>query len=443
MSNEIRAYQSGATNLYSVIRNAAGQVWYPTGEVFEAWGTAARTADDYAIALVDKSGGMFVGDFDVNVPAGDCILVTHQQEGVDPEDTDPAIYKEDGYWDETTWSTRKLETIETTIETIAGDVAGLDGAAMVGTNGAALASAYTATRAGYLDELAAANIPTDVDTLKTYCDKIDDSTDGLTAIKAEVEGLAGAAMRGTNGAITSLDPITTDKDSYKATGFNTVIPDAAGIAAGLHTTTNNLIGVVGGIVTTIAVDVAGLDGAAMRGTNNANTVVPDVAGTAAALHAITDGKIDAVRTDVTIIAADVAGLDGAAMRGTNGANTVVPDVAGTAAALHATTNGKIDTLSGSVTSLHTVTDGKIDGLNDLSAAEVVTALMADTGFTQGGTMTFQTLQNILAAWIAGKWRSKAGNASIKELLDPDDDDTVILEMTLSTTTPYRSITVKI
>ena len=55
-------------------------------------------------------------------------------------------------------------------------------------------------RAGYLDELAAANIPADVDTLKTYCDILDDVTNGLAAIKAEVEGLAGAAMRGTDSA---------------------------------------------------------------------------------------------------------------------------------------------------------------------------------------------------------------------------------------------------
>lgn len=47
--------------------------------------------------------------------------------------------------------------------------------------------------------------------IEGYTDKIDDATNGLTAIKAEVEGLAGAAMRGTDGA-------------------NTTVPDAAGTA---------------------------------------------------------------------------------------------------------------------------------------------------------------------------------------------------------------------
>ena len=66
----------------------------------------------------------------------------------------------------------------------------------------------TAARAALLDqitalrlaELDAANIPADVDTLKVYCDILDDAVNGLAAIKAEVEGLAGAAMRGTDGA---------------------------------------------------------------------------------------------------------------------------------------------------------------------------------------------------------------------------------------------------
>lgn len=42
--------------------------------------------------------------------------------------------------------------------------------------------------------------------IEGYTDKIDDAGDGLTAIKAEVEGLAGAAMRGTDGANTTTPP---------------------------------------------------------------------------------------------------------------------------------------------------------------------------------------------------------------------------------------------
>ena len=65
-----------------------------------------------------------------------------------------------------------LGDIETDLETalayliyIYGEVVGLNGEAMRGTDNAALAAYYTAVRGGYLDELAAANIPDDVDTL--------------------------------------------------------------------------------------------------------------------------------------------------------------------------------------------------------------------------------------------------------------------------------------
>lgn len=58
-----------------------------------------------------------------------------------------------------------VTNIGTDTTTIAADVAGLDGDAMRGTDDAALAANYTATRAGYLDELAAANLPSDIDDL--------------------------------------------------------------------------------------------------------------------------------------------------------------------------------------------------------------------------------------------------------------------------------------
>ena len=127
MANEIRAFQYGATTLFSVVRNAAGQVWYPVGGTFEAWGTAARTAVHYAIALVNKSGGMFVGDFDAGIDAGTYIVVTHQQAGGAAADTDPAVYKEDGYWDTSTWSANILTPSITAISTLIGTPVALDG----------------------------------------------------------------------------------------------------------------------------------------------------------------------------------------------------------------------------------------------------------------------------------------------------------------------------
>ena len=75
-------------------------------------------------------------------------------------------------------SAQTLDEIDTVLDTAAADVVNIDGSPMVGTNNAALAASwsaalatalgsYTAVRAGYLDELAAANIPADIDTLLT------------------------------------------------------------------------------------------------------------------------------------------------------------------------------------------------------------------------------------------------------------------------------------
>ena len=236
-ANEIRSFNAGATTCFAVVREIDGDAWYVVGQVFEAWGTGGRDADDYDIALVDKSGDMFIGTMDTDIAAGYYYILTFQQAGVNPADTDPVIWQEYGYWSGTVWQPYNFKTIE---------------------------------------------------------DKVD----------------------------------------------------------------------------IIAVDVAGLDGEAMRGTDGVSLVVPDVAGTAAGLHGITDGKIDTAKTVIDIIAIDVAGLDGAAMRGTNGANIVVPDVAGTAAALHVTTNALIT------------------GLNDITVDEIL------AGVVEGSYTVVQILRGL-------------------------------------------------
>lgn len=75
-------------------------------------------------------------------------------------------------------------------------------------------------------------------------------------------------------------------------------------------------------------------------------------------------------------------------------------------------------------------------------AAFVAALLAETGWTEGGTMDIETLFKLLAAWTAGTWRSKSGSSTVKELLDVDDNTTVVIEHTLSVTTPFRQATVK-
>lgn len=117
-ANEIRAFSPGVTAAYTVVREADGDVWYIVGDAFEAWGTGARTAADYDIALTDKSGGMFVGSMDINIGAGNYHLVTHYRATGTPLDTDPAIWQEYGYWSGTVWQPYDLKTIEDKIDAV-------------------------------------------------------------------------------------------------------------------------------------------------------------------------------------------------------------------------------------------------------------------------------------------------------------------------------------
>ena len=94
-----------------------------------------------------------------------------------------------------------------------------------------------------------AQIAGDDQSMTDLKDFVDDGYDPNThKVQGVVLTDANADMRGTDNA-------------------NTVVPDAAGTAAGLHTTTDDKID---------------------------SLVTPDAAGTAAALHTITDAKIDAI-----------------------------------------------------------------------------------------------------------------------------------------------------
>lgn len=103
---------------------------------------------------------------------------------------------------------------------------------------------------------------------------------------------------------------------------------------------------------------------------------------------------------------------------------------------------KIDTVIANQTTINSnvlqvISD--IDDLNNLSTADI----LGITGITAGGSWTLQKALKVLNAWCAGLWRAKTGSSTIKELLDPDDGTTVILETVFSSTSPYVNVTVKI
>ena len=96
---------------------------------------------------------------------------------------------------------------------------GTDDATLQATWTDAMATAlanYTADRAGYLDELAAANLPTDIETIDTVVDGIqddlDNGTDGLGALKALIDAITAAGPTNTQ-METARDAIITEVDA--------------------------------------------------------------------------------------------------------------------------------------------------------------------------------------------------------------------------------------
>jgi len=92
MANEIQVDFPSGDTLYFIVRNSSGQVWYPTGEVFEDWGGGAgRTMDDYDLALTDKTGSRYIGSFDTNISTGRYTVQVFLQAGANPADGDDLV----------------------------------------------------------------------------------------------------------------------------------------------------------------------------------------------------------------------------------------------------------------------------------------------------------------------------------------------------------------
>ena len=181
MANEIQAsYDTGAT-LYALVFNAAGQVCTNPGGTpsFVAYVPANQDSYDIPLSEVPTSSRQYRGSFPA-ISAGIYTVLVHERQGASPASTDPQRGSAAPmHWDGST---------EITISDI-----------------------------------------------EDYVDKIDDATNGLTAIKAEVEGLGGAAMRGTDNAalasvctetrLSKLDATISSRSSHSAndvTGGRTV-----------------------------------------------------------------------------------------------------------------------------------------------------------------------------------------------------------------------------
>jgi len=99
MANEICANYSSGETLYAVIRNRQGNVWCVLGQVFEVWGTGGRDADDYDIALTDKGGARYVGDFPTIITiAGKYGIQVFLQAGANPANSDELVTSREIFW---------------------------------------------------------------------------------------------------------------------------------------------------------------------------------------------------------------------------------------------------------------------------------------------------------------------------------------------------------
>jgi len=84
---------------------------------------------------------------------------------------------------------------------------------------------------------------------------------------------------------------------------------------------------------------------------------------------------------------------------------------------------------------------------EISEDQIVAAIKAITGITEGGTWTWEKVMTIMAAFIAGNWRVKTADSTKQELMDAENGTTVILEQSITRSpaagSKYRDITVKI
>lgn len=137
-ANEVRAVIDGSPTAYYVVREPDGDIFYPATNVFEVFGTSGRTMTHYDIALTDKSGGLYVGDFDTDISAGTFYVIAHQQAGGAPADADPPVWQEYGSWDGTSvWTPGNTDDVASAVweelvadhtgeTTFGGEVGGLD-----------------------------------------------------------------------------------------------------------------------------------------------------------------------------------------------------------------------------------------------------------------------------------------------------------------------------
>ena len=93
--------------------------------------------------------------------------------------------------------------------------------------------------------------------------------------------------------------------------------------------------------------------------------------------------------------------------------------------------GAVGSVTGAVGSVTAMGANSITAasLNADAGVEIATSVMAHTGVTAGGTWTFEEVLRVIAALTVGTYEEDGVDASITNVLDPEDGVTVIAEIT--------------
>jgi len=329
---------------------------------------------------------------------------------------------------------------------IAADVVNLDGDAMRGTDAAALASVCTEARLAELDAANLPAVTDDILIDTAEIGTAGAGLTGLggmsATMKAQVNTEVDSAL---DTAIPALPTADSINERVKAVDVLTEAAGGGDLAA-ILADTNELqgdwvnAGRLDTILDTVAADVVGLNGAAMRGTDGAYTGTPptvveiadQVWDEAAADHVAAGSFGTQCGTDIDAIAIDVAGLDGDAMRGTDSAAlasvcTEVRLAELDAANLPSTTDSiLVDTaVIGAAGAGLTDLGGMSTTMKAQVNTEAVDALATDTyaQLGQGAPPATLSIADMLR-YIFKAWRNKTTQTATQYSLYNDDAATV-------------------
>jgi len=161
--------------------------------------------------------------------------------------------------------------------------------------------------------------------------------------------------------------------------------------------------------------------------NNADMTTEIIDGTILSniLSSTSDTSTYVVATDSQQAIADTLGVSGAGLTAIASVGAIAGNVGGNV------TGNVTGNVGGTVATVTAMGANSITAasLNADAGVEIATSVMAHTGVTTGGTWTFEEVLRVIAALTVGTYEEDGVDASITNVLDPEDGVTVIAEIT--------------